>query len=290
MINVKAHKDSLREIVTKEMKSRNVKPGYYVVSGSHLYGYASEDSDIDIRGFHVAPGEQYMKLQTPKEQFELNGAGQFKFLDFDDSLEYDGGELDLVSYELRKFGKLLRKMNFNVAEWVTTIENQIFSATNPEIYELIDLVNKYKGGLVKHYYGMAKSNHQRWLCEDGKGQYTPTRKKYLYVFRGLLGTLCVLKKDIIQPNIRHLSFYNLSRRNKPFERRVGNAVRKLIDGFDAEDSIVPSNLRVECDDIIDLLFEEIDELDFPEIDREELTTDIDNWMMKYREEVNVYGI
>ena len=39
---------------------------YAVVSGAHLYGFESPDSDIDIRGSFIANSHQFFGLNIPK--------------------------------------------------------------------------------------------------------------------------------------------------------------------------------------------------------------------------------
>jgi len=274
---VELDKKEMKNIVIKEIKSKGVEPAFYVISGSHLYGYASEDSDIDIRGFHIAPGYKYMTLQSPKEQYELNDF--YNFESFDKKTEYHDGKIDLVSYELKKFGILLSKLNFNVVEWLLSADNTIYTKNAYSIGKLCYIINKYPHGTAKHYYGMAKSNYKRWLCKDGKGRYTPTKKKYLYVFRGLLGALYSLEGRI-NPNIEDMAWCNLLD-NDELNIKVQNSVHRLVQ-LSKEQTSLSDTLRDECDELINLLFERVEAKEFPRIDKKSLVKEIDDWMLECR--------
>lgn len=55
-------------------KNHNVKILYAVESGSRAWGFASDDSDYDVRFIYVRPGEEYLKLEKIRDviDYELN--------------------------------------------------------------------------------------------------------------------------------------------------------------------------------------------------------------------------
>jgi hypothetical protein len=73
------------------------------VSGAHLYGFASVDSDLDLRAAHVLPAAEIVGLRLGPETVQHTG-------------DRDGIELDVVSHDLRKFAKLLASPNGYVLE------------------------------------------------------------------------------------------------------------------------------------------------------------------------------
>ena len=75
---------------------------FATVSGAHLYGFASHDSDWDLRGAHILPAEKAMGLLPVKETVEFSNK--------------NGVELDIVSHDVRKFFGLLLKANGYVLE------------------------------------------------------------------------------------------------------------------------------------------------------------------------------
>ena len=93
---------------------------FATISGAHLYGFPSPDSDFDLRGVHLLPLEEVVGLRTGPETIEKSGVR-------------DGVEIDLVTHDARKFFGLLLKKNGYVLE-------QVFSPlvvhTTPEHAEL----------------------------------------------------------------------------------------------------------------------------------------------------------
>src|SRR5688572_25641564 len=93
---------------------------FATISGAHLYGFPSPDSDYDLRGAHVLPVEKVVGLSVDGETLE-------------DERVIEGLEMDIVSHDIRKFFGLLLKKNGYVLE-------QLFSPlivhTTPEHAEL----------------------------------------------------------------------------------------------------------------------------------------------------------
>src|SRR5882672_2109435 len=96
---------------------------FATISGAHLYGFPSPDSDFDLRGAHVLPLEKVVGLDVRNETIE-------------DSRAIEGLEMDIVSHDVRKFFGLLLKKNGYVLE-------QLFSPlivhTTPEHAELKEI-------------------------------------------------------------------------------------------------------------------------------------------------------
>src|SRR2546426_9217360 len=78
---------------------------FVTISGAHLYGFPSPDSDYDLRGVHLVPTREMIGLDTPRETIER-------------STVRDGLEIDFVTHDLKKFLGLLLKKNGYVLEQV----------------------------------------------------------------------------------------------------------------------------------------------------------------------------
>src|SRR5277367_5175429 len=78
---------------------------FATISGAHLYGFPSPDSDFDLRGVHLLPLKEVVGLKTGAETIETSGI-------------YDWLEIDLVTHDARKFFGLLLKKNGYVLEQV----------------------------------------------------------------------------------------------------------------------------------------------------------------------------
>lgn len=76
---------------------------FATVSGAHLYGFPSRDSDIDLRGAHPLPVDALVGLREPEETRSR-------------MWDTDGVEMDLVTHDLRKFVRLMLRRNGYVLE------------------------------------------------------------------------------------------------------------------------------------------------------------------------------
>ena len=152
------------------------------VSGSHLYGWESKDSDIDIRGCFILSKEEFLGLKEPKEVIEIKTEDN----------------QDIVLFELKKLISLALKGNCNILEELNA----------PQLYKKADFIKLKqllnnaigKKGIYNSYKGLAEQNYKRFILQ-GKN----TVKKYLYVFRGLMAGIYVLQTGLIKPNIEELN-------------------------------------------------------------------------------------
>src|SRR5918999_6066159 len=76
---------------------------FVTVSGAHLYGFPSPDSDYDLRGVHVLPVREVVGLDAGRETVESSGVRE-------------GLEIDLVTHDAKKFFALLLRKNGYVLE------------------------------------------------------------------------------------------------------------------------------------------------------------------------------
>lgn len=155
------------------------------ISGAHLYGFPSPDSDYDLRGAHVLPLRQVVGLEQIEETVEISELR-------------DGLELDLVTHDVKKFFHLLLKPNGYVLE-------QVFSPlvvhTSPEHAELRAIARQcITRSHVKHYQGFTESQWRLFARER------PRRiKPLLYVFRVLLTGIHLLRTGEVEANLRTLN-------------------------------------------------------------------------------------
>ncbi len=71
---------------------------FMTVSGAHLYGFPSPDSDVDLRGVFILPQRALLGLDAPEETFSQ-------------TTQFAGYEVDLVAHEVKKFLELLLRKN-----------------------------------------------------------------------------------------------------------------------------------------------------------------------------------
>lgn len=154
---------------------------FATISGAHLYGFPSPDSDFDLRGAHVLPLPNVVGLDVADETVQ-------------DERIIEGLEMDIVSHDVRKFFHLLLKKNGYVLE-------QLFSPlivqTTPEHDELKAIA---KGCITKHhshhYFGFVETQWNLFAKES------PRRvKPLLYVYRVLLTGIWLMRTGEIEANV-----------------------------------------------------------------------------------------
>lgn len=240
-------------------------PTFYAVTGSHIYGFPSEEGgDVDVRGFHLADGSRYALLDRPDEQFIVNQDGVTPgFEEF--------AHVDLMSYELRKFGRLVSEANFNVLE-VVFCGTQILNGVPTEMAVLRSLVEDHLPlDVPTSYFGMAKNNYRNYLNPE-RDSYAPTAKMYLYVLRGLLAAQYVMDEATIEADVRVLADAVLGETDL-VEDLV--AVKRA-----AETELVSDDLAARANEQIDSLFDDVNPPERGE--KTEFREAIDDWMLTVR--------
>lgn len=158
---------------------------FATISGAHLYGFPSDDSDFDIRGSHILPLREVLKMSIQDETLERNAT--------ESNLE-----LDIVSHDVKKFFALLLKNNGYVLEQLTS---PLIIQSSPEHEELLllvpQIVTKHHG---HHYLGFAESQWRLFMREN-----PPRIKPLLYIYRVLLTGIHLMKTGTVQANLSLLN-------------------------------------------------------------------------------------
>jgi predicted nucleotidyltransferase len=154
---------------------------YACETGSRGWGFASPDSDFDVRYIFVYPRERYLSVFEPPEQFTQ-------------MLEADGEELDFSGWELGKLLLLLSKSNATPYEW---LQSPIVYQEVPEFREaLFSLGAEYLNPrtLIHHYLGICHKSMHTGIDGD-----QINIKKYFYVLRPLLAAKWAADKRSVPP-------------------------------------------------------------------------------------------
>lgn len=175
----------ITNIVTDFARQRGVRPLVALESGSRSWGFASQDSDYDVRFIYVLPLDSYLTIGDEKrtEQYEIMLRGAL-----------DGLDLDIVGWDIRKFLMLLKKTNPSVIEWVRS-PTIYFDTENAYGYyadRFLGLMREHYNPVsaVQHYYSMALNNARQFLQGDAVN-----RKKYLYVSRPIICAHWILQNS-----------------------------------------------------------------------------------------------
>jgi uncharacterized protein len=157
---------------------------FATVSGAHLYGFASADSDVDLRGAHVTPLEEVVGLDPVPETVER-------------AYVEDGLEIDLVAHDIRKFASLLLKRNGYVLEQLLS---PLVVISTPAFEELRALtpgcVTRHH---AHHYLGFAATQWDLLTKEQ-----PPRVKPLLYVYRVLLTGIHLMRTGETEANLERL--------------------------------------------------------------------------------------
>ena len=158
----------IREIEEKEQ----VKVLHVVESGSRAWGFASPDSDYDVRFIYVRDKNFYLSLRDQKDfiDWELNDV------------------LDINGWDLKKALQHFHKSNATLFEWSNS---PVVYYTTDEWQRIYDKAKNYfacKSALY-HYYGTANKNYHEYLTGD-----MVKYKKYFYVLRPILACKWIEEK------------------------------------------------------------------------------------------------
>jgi hypothetical protein len=158
---------------------------FATISGAHLYGFASRDSDYDLRGVHRLPLTELVALtvgDTTVERMRVD----------------DGLEIDLVTHEIGKFCSLLLKKNGYVLEQLLS---PLVVQSSPWHAELVALapgcVTRHHG---HHYLGFAATQWKLFRKDE-----PPRVKPLLYTYRVLLTGIHLMRTGEVEANLRRLN-------------------------------------------------------------------------------------
>ena len=154
---------------------------FATISGAHLYGFPSPDSDYDLRGVHLLPLKDAVGLHPGRETIEVSRVD-------------DGLEIDLVTHDLKKFLGLLLKKNGYVLEQLMSPLVVQTSDAHAELKSLVPrCITKYHS---HHYLGFA---HTQWGLFEKE---LPRRvKPLLYVYRVLLTGIHLMQTGEVEANL-----------------------------------------------------------------------------------------
>ena len=136
-------------------------------SGSRAWGFASADSDYDVRFIYLHPRDWYLCVDVEKKPEVIERPIE--------------EHLDLSGWDLRKALRLLRKSNPPLLEWLNS--PQVYIQDVPVVTRLRNLIPTCYSPRAcwHHYFHMAEGNFREYLRGD-----VVWLKKYLYVLRPLL--------------------------------------------------------------------------------------------------------
>lgn len=186
---------------------------FATISGAHLYGFPSPDSDYDLRGSHILPVREVIGLEPGRETLELSQIHQDL-------------EIDLVTHDIKKFFSLLLKKNGYVLE---QLYSPLIVFTTPEHEELKSIA---KGCItrhhVHHYLGFAQT---QWGLFEKEKRIKPL----LYIYRVLLTGIYLMQTGIIEANLVNLNeIFQLPYIPELIAHKSNENEKSVLEGADLE--------------------------------------------------------
>ena len=149
-----------------------------VESGSRAWGFASPDSDYDVRAIYIRPQEYYLQIDEAKDTFEF----------------IENQWFDVGGWDIRKALRLLRKSNAMLLEWLRS--PMVYTQDDDFTGRLNALAPQYvqAAALLHHYRGIAGN------ALKAMDLVHPVKlKKWFYVLRPLLAARWAVKQGGIPP-------------------------------------------------------------------------------------------
>jgi predicted nucleotidyltransferase len=173
---------AVKQIIRQKLKAleqkHNIKILFACESGSRAWGFASPDSDYDVRFIYVHKREHYLSVEDQRDVIELP---------VDEVLDING-------WELRKALRLFRKSNGPLYEWLGS--PVIYQAEEDFLQEMKGLMPLYfsQRASMHHYLSMAKG-----VIEDELSESEVRLKKYFYALRPVLACRWIADRSEVPP-------------------------------------------------------------------------------------------
>ena len=190
---------------------------FATISGAHLYGFPSPDSDFDLRGVHLLPAAEVLGLDAGLETIELSNK---------ETMAADGMEFDIVTHDLKKFIGLMLKKNGYVLEQLLSPLVVHTSAVHEELKALSPgVITRHH---AHHYLGFAETQCKLFAKEN-----PPRVKPLLYVYRVLLTGIHLMRTGRVEANLVTLNEeFKLPYVPELIARKVGGKEQSTLDATD----------------------------------------------------------
>lgn len=159
-------KEKILERLHEIEKKYDVKVLLAVESGSRAWGFASKDSDYDVRFVYVHRKNWYLSLVQGRDVIE--------------EMDPDG-ILDFAGWDLKKALLLMSKCNSMFVEW---LHSPVVYYADPVFANTMEKLSRpyfSRTYCMHHYYHMAVRHDERYLEKRGF-----ELKRFMYYLRGLL--------------------------------------------------------------------------------------------------------
>ena len=187
-MNLQQHPVSpeMRDKILVELKRieefHNVKIIYACESGSRGWGFASTNSDYDVRFIYVNHPKHYIRVDNNKSE----------------NIEHIvDDKLDICGWSITKTLGLIYKSNPTFLEW---IQSPIVYLETEDMNELKEIARSHFIHIsgYEHYMAMARGTKLEWFKDNTT---TAIMKKYFYAIRPILAAMWIKQKLEIPPMV-----------------------------------------------------------------------------------------
>ncbi len=174
--------ENMQDLIVKEFhkleKEKGIRILYAVESGSRAWGFASRDSDWDVRFIYIHHPDWYLQIGKVR----------------DNMVEITPDNIDFVGWDFKKTLQLFRKSNPPLLEWLRS--PIVYHQYSPAVERMRELSRIYfnRKTCLNHYYNIAASSFEQYLS-NGKMKI----KKFFYVIRPLLACSWILERNMPVP-------------------------------------------------------------------------------------------
>lgn len=178
------HTYDIQQVIQRRIQQVEEEHGvrvlYAVESGSRAWGFASPDSDYDVRLIYARPVQDYIRIQPIPDTL---------------TSPLDEYQIDLHGWDLSKASGLLRKSNNAIMEWLYS--PIVYREVSPIIESWRELVQQYgsRKRLAFHHMSLIQQHLIRFIY----GHEEVSLKKYFYLFRSLLSIRWIEEHQTIPP-------------------------------------------------------------------------------------------
>jgi hypothetical protein len=170
--------DLIQQKINNIEHNNQVRVLFACESGSRAWGFASPDSDYDVRFIYMQPRDNYLSIREQKDVIELPVTQ----------------ELDVNGWDIRKALQLFLKSNGPLYEWLQS--PIIYKEETGFANELRGLMHNYfslRAG-CHHYFSMARNTFE----SDLQGELVKL-KKYFYALRPALACTWIIDRSSVPP-------------------------------------------------------------------------------------------
>lgn len=196
----------IKEFIPQCLERIEVKYGvrilFAVESGSRAWGFASKDSDWDVRFVYVHPTEWYFSIDEKRDVIE----------------ELFSNDIDAVGWDLKKALTLLKRSNPSLMEW---INSPIVYLTEEHFKYDIKLLAQICFNPTKamyHYQRIYVKHDERYLQKQGYPM-----KRFMYYLRGILACQWIEKYKKMPPVAFQQLYENIVE-----DEKIKEGIRELV--------------------------------------------------------------